>query len=37
MDTYNTVKKHLERTEEEKLRQNTVRSRAQLIEEGEKC
>ena len=37
MDTYNTVKKDLEQIEEEKLRGNIVRSRAQLIEEGEKC
>ena len=36
MDTYNTVKKDLEQIEEEKLRGNIVRSRAQLIEEGEK-
>ena len=37
MDTYNTVKKDLEQIEEEKLRGNIVRSKAQLIEEGEKC
>ena len=37
MDIYNTVKKDLEQIEEEKLRGNIVRSRAQLIEEGEKC
>ena len=37
MDTYNTVKKDLEQIEEEKLRGNIVRSRAQWIEEGEKC
>ena len=29
MDTYNTVKKDLEQIEEEKLRGNIVRSRAQ--------
>ena len=37
IDTYNTVKKDLEQIEEEKLRGNIVRSRAQWIEEGEKC
>ena len=36
-DTYNTAKKDLEQIEEEKLRGNTVKSRAQWIEEGEKC
>ena len=32
-----THEKDLEQIEEEKLRGNIVRSRAQLIEEGEKC
>ena len=36
-ETYDTIKNELEQTEEEKLRGNIIRSRAQWIEEGEKC
>ena len=36
-DTYISVRNEVEQIEEEKLRGNMVRSRAQWIEEGEKC
>ena len=36
-EVYDTVHKELEQIEEEKLRRNITRSRAQWIEEGEKC
>ena len=36
-DMYNTVLRELEEIEEENLRGKIVRSRAQWIEEGEKC
>ena len=36
-DMYNTVQRELEEIEEENLRGKIVRSRAQWIEEGEKC
>ena len=36
-DAYNTIRNELEQIEEEKLRGHMIRSRAQWIEEGEKC
>lgn len=36
-DMYNTVRKEIEQIQEETLRGNMVRSRAQWVEEGEKC
>lgn len=36
-ELYDSVKRELEQIEEEKLRGNMIRSRAQWIEEGEKC
>jgi len=36
-DIYNTIRRELEQIEEEQLRGNIIRSRAQWIEEGERC
>ena len=36
-ETYDTIKNELGQIEEEKLRGNIIRSKAQWIEEGEKC